>query len=315
MKRTCNIDEKQIIAEWNYKAPLFDIPNDIHAKPMNTLKQCMETRYDNMNYLYIQRTNVLQNAKNIDLDLKQSIYEPNQITTCNMDDSFIQDSPLFFNKYIGNEKKIKTKDVDNVFKPIQYYAKDHTNTGIELDLYALILNSFNPIPNPKVFLEETTTLIRDYSVTVVIDTSYSCFNSLSSSHSLQTIVSILSSLSFIDIPCFDLIIATKANPIVLCSHVKTLDALNEKSPLWGNLFAILQNVTSSITRSDLASAICTAFELHKMSTLNYTNLLFVLTDGIHEKIERTLLELELVDIQMELKKSSHKLSFLQIHQM
>ena len=39
--------------------------------------------------------------------------------------------------------------------------------------------------------------------------------------------------------CFDFIVARDTNPILVCSEVGTLNALNEKSDFWPTLFTIL----------------------------------------------------------------------------
>jgi len=130
-----------------------------------------------------------------------------------------------------------------------------------------------------IYLEQKGGLIKNYGVSVVIDSSNSCFNYICFAHSIQTIQMILSSLNSIDLPCFDLIIA-KDKPHVLCSEVNTLRSLNSRSPLWELLISELQN---SSKPSDLASSIHAAYDLKRMRTIDYSGVLFVLTDGLYQE--------------------------------
>ena len=52
-----------------------------------------------------------------------------------------------------------------------------------------------------IYLEEKGGMKRNYSVSLVLDTSYSCFNRVCTSFSLQTLRLMLSTLSSIDLPC------------------------------------------------------------------------------------------------------------------
>lgn len=123
---------------------------------------------------------------------------------------------------------------------------------------------------------------RNYSVTLILDTSYSCFNPLSTSFSLQTLRLMLSTLSSIDLPSFDFILSRQTNPEILCSNISTVRAINPKSILWDSLLSILAHPCS---KSDLASAIETAFDLKRMRPSDYTSYLFILTDGLYQENE------------------------------
>ena len=151
-----------------------------------------------------------------------------------------------------------------------------------MDIPALIMNLIKPSPDPMIYLEEKGGMIRKYSVSLIVDTSYSCFSPLSFSFSLQTIRVILSSLASIDLPSFDLILSTQKNPLVLCSNINTIRAINSKSLLWESLISILDNPCQ---KSDLASAIEAAFDLKRKKSFEFTSYLFVLTDGLFQENE------------------------------
>ena len=126
-------------------------------------------------------------------------------------------------------------------------------------------------------------MIRNYSVSLVLDTSYSCFNPLCTSFSLQNLRLMLSTLTSIDLPCFDFILARQTNPEILCSNLSSVRAINSKSTLWESLLSILSHPCSK--KSDLASAIEAAFDLKRMRSSEYTSYLFVLTDGLYQENE------------------------------
>ena len=77
-----------------------------------------------------------------------------------------------------------------------------TDVGSNLDVIELIKFFLNPTPNPKIYRELGDGLIKNYGVTVLIDSSNSCFGGVSLIHSLQTIKMLLSSLNSIELPCF-----------------------------------------------------------------------------------------------------------------
>lgn len=113
-------------------------------------------------------------------------------------------------------------------------------------------------------MEEKGGLIRNYGVSVTIDPSFSCLFNLSEAHTLLTIRHILSSFAALDIPCFDLIVSGCPQPTVLCSEVRTLHALDQKSSIWESLFSLLER---PVQKSDLASAINTAYDIKRLFKL------------------------------------------------
>ena len=101
------------------------------------------------------------------------------------------------------------------------------------------MNLINPSPDPMIYLEEKGGMIRNYSVSLILDTSYSCFNPLCTSFSLQSLRLMLSTLTSIDLPCFDFILSRQKNPEILCSNLSSVRAINYKSLLWESLLSIL----------------------------------------------------------------------------
>ena len=126
--------------------------------------------------------------------------------------------------------------------------------------------------------------IKNYGVSLVIDNSISCYNTLSAEHSIQTIRILLSSLSSSDLPFFDLIITTERDPIVLCLEKNINNALNDNSEFWGTFYSLL---ISKNIKTYLASAIRVAYEINNFRKTVCTNYIFVITDGLFSKLNQS----------------------------
>ena len=95
----------------------------------------------------------------------------------------------------------------------------------------------------------------------------------------------MSSLSYIDLPSFNLIISTDKNPIVICSEKGTLNALSDKSQVWGGLLYFLNEEYKCIN-TDLSSAIRAAYNITNARKQEHTDYLLILTDGLLVESER-----------------------------
>ena len=143
--------------------------------------------------------------------------------------------------------------------------------------FIIIKYFLNPTPNPKIYRELGDGFIRNYGVTVIIDSSISCFSPISNQHTWTTIQVLLSSIGSIDLPCFDLIVSSNPKPYVICSEKNYLDILSEKAQIWPILFGLLNR---KIKNTDLASAIKTGYNLHNLRKADHPDFLFVVTDGL-----------------------------------
>ena len=266
--------------------PLFEFNNEIKLKSLDIFKNSLNTDFSNCKGIYLNKIDYYSNSnlKLSTVDFQHYKNKLNKIITCNIN-SYIQNEFISFigNNFIENRRKINSYYLEAIFKPNKASQKVLSTTGTELDITALILNLINPVPEPMIYLEEKGGFIRNYSVTVIIDLSKSCFNKLSFDHSIETIRILLSSLAAIDLPSFDLIIATENNPYILCSDIGTSRALNKNSELWKSLLSIIQYPFDTI---DLASAIYSAFDLRRLRNAERTSFLFILTDGLFEKEEQ-----------------------------
>ena len=139
----------------------------------------------------------------------------------------------------------------------------------------------------KIWLEKKACLKRDYRISVIIDSSISCFNNINTIHSIQTIFTFLKILSIIEIPYFDLIIATNKEPIILSCGNDTTSSLNTKSILWSALVSVLlEKNYNKCNLKDCLLYVC------KLKSLNLTkrSFAFVLTDGLFDNNDTNALK-------------------------
>ena len=183
----------------------------------------------------------------------------------------------FMKTFKISKERINLSSLEMIFKPNLATQTILTDVGTHIDVNELIKYFLNPTPNPRIYRELGDGFVKNYGVTVVIDSSISCFSPLYSHHIWSTIQMILSSFGAIDLPCFDLIISGSPNPYILCSEKNTLDILSEKSKIWPILFKLLFNNSEN---TDLASAIKAAYNLHNSRKTDNPDYLFIITNGL-----------------------------------
>ena len=88
-------------------------------------------------------------------------------------------------------------------------------------------------------------------------------------------------MRFIDIPYLDVIITTDGNPIILCCGLSSRKILSKESDFW---IGLIDCLCKPKIKTYLSPCIDIAFYLN-MERTNYTNYLFVLTDGLFEEKE------------------------------
>ena len=265
--------------------PTFDLSQEENLEEISLFDDALKESYENRQDIFIKKTDVLKNITNKVCKLNVNPYKNklSKIVKYEIkDDKIKKDIHSYAKKYIENRSKLNKAKIEAIFKPNKPSQKVLSTTGTEFDIPALIMNLINPSPDPMIYLEEKGGMIRNYSVSLVLDTSYSCFNPLSISFSLQNLRLMLSTFTSIDLPCFDFILSRQSNPEILCSNLSSVRAINSKSALWESLISILSH---PCTKSDLASAIEAAFDLKRMRSSEYTSYLFVLTDGLYQENE------------------------------
>ena len=93
-------------------------------------------------------------------------------------------------------------------------------------------------------------------MTVVIDSSGSCFDFLTS---VKNVICLLCALLSAEIPSVDIIFSTKKEPIILYSDVPSVNALSENSAICPALFSYFSKEFS--LNCDLESGIHAAYDL------------------------------------------------------
>ena len=176
--------------------------------------------------------------------------------------------------------------LEKIFKKNRASQKVLSTTGSEIDIISLVISILNKEPRPKIFLEETGEMKRQYSVSIVIDNSISCFGDISREHSIKIIRELISPLFYIDISKLDIILTTDKSPIILCSDISSQKCLKNDSSLWIGLFKFLQ---TPYYGSDLSSALNFIYNLNKERN-EYTKRIFVLTDGLYERSEQNYIK-------------------------
>jgi hypothetical protein len=189
-----------------------------------------------------------------------------------------------FNNVIASEMKLEY--IEFVFTPNKPSMYSPSTKGTRLYLMGLINFCITNGQDNKIWLEKNKGLKKDYRVSVIIDSSISCFNNYMRPHSIKTVLAVMRMLSLVEIPFFDLIIATPTKPIVLSCGNDTTNSLNSKSNLWNIL---LEQLTYNEEGCNLLDALQLVYKLKSMNTAK-KYYAFVLTDGMMDKKEMDALQ-------------------------
>jgi hypothetical protein len=164
-----------------------------------------------------------------------------------------------------------------IFAPNKATQFAPSQKGTRLYIPGLIKFCLTDGQENKIWLDKITGLKRDYRVSILIDSSYSCFNEIMICHSIQTIISLIGIFSQIEIQFFDLIIATSTSPIILSTNQNSHRVLDPNFPnLYDSLFSVL---SSNETQCNLFDAIQVVIKLN-LSIRVKTSYLFILNDLI-----------------------------------
>ena len=171
--------------------------------------------------------------------------------------------------------------IDSIFYPNKATQKQLSTKGTEIDVMALILYTLRPVEEPKIYLENKGGLIRNYSISVIIDNSKSCFNELNEKHSFQTMINLFHIINAMAIPSFDLIVTSKEGkrPNILLFDKPSVTIFKNES-VFEELLKFLSNPDFN---TDLAESLKILYELKKMKRNDRDSYLFILTDGLSHK--------------------------------
>ena len=278
--------------EQNDPSPLYNalfnfdnsakLKTDIIHNIATFIKDYDKLTNEKFNEIYIKKIklpNIYEPKDKLD-DFKKFYQQTGKIIRYNNIESKIQNDILHLAKYF--KEKMKFTPMNIIFKPNLPTQAILVEEGTRLDITELIKYLINKVPNPKLYREIRDGFVKNYGVSIIIDTSISCLNELSITHALHTLRILLSAISNDNLPCLDIIATREKEPIILSSEKSANEILSEKSPFWPVLFSLFEGIHSS----DLASAIKAAYNLIKARRTEYTNYIFVLTDGLYSLSER-----------------------------
>ena len=238
--------------------------NELYIKK-NKMPFIYDTQKDNQKQfkIFCQRTGKMIRYDKLDIETQRNILR-------------------LAKEFKEKRERIKLNPMNIIFKPNLPTQAILCEEGTHLDITELIKYSINKVPNPRLYREVRDGFVKNYGVSIVIDTSISCLNELCLIHTIQTLRILLSAIYYDNIPCLDIIVSRVKKPIILCSEKSANEILSEKSPFWAVLFSYLEGEPST----DLASAIKAAYNLNRARRTDYTNYLFVLTDGMYSPSQR-----------------------------
>ena len=219
----------------------YVINNEIEEKLISMLKS-------NINYknIYIQnKPHINSKTKKIE-DLKV----PSNFMIQKVDIKYEIKENKLSHIFTSDIKDNKINLLDTIFPPNKATMYAPSTKGSRLYIKGLIYFILTNGQENKIWLEKKAGLKRDYRISIIIDSSRSCFNELMGIHSYQMIVEILSIFSYIQIPYLDIIIASENELLVLCLGQDSLNSLTINSPIWLALFEILGNPENNCNLKD-----------------------------------------------------------------
>ena len=125
--------------------------------------------------IYIKKTDVLKNISNVVNKINYNIYKNNlsKIGEYQIKDEKLKNDIHIFSKiFLENRAKLNKAKIEAIFKPNKPSQKVLSTTGTEFDITALIMNLIKPSSDPMIYLEEKGGMVRNYSVSLIFDTSY-----------------------------------------------------------------------------------------------------------------------------------------------
>ena len=265
-KNLNNIERK------NYD-PQYKEKYDLEKKNLDNVLEYMKYSFDDQDFYLRNKPHIPSNINRLkERDIP--LIHPFIVKSINI-------SSLIDEKSIDKLTKFENKGVfldlvDTIFPPNKPSMYAPSIKGTRLYLVGLVKFIITGGQDNKIWLEKKAGLKRDYRISVIIDSSKSCFNNINSFHSYKTIFSFLKCLSLIDIPYFDLIIATNKEPIILCLGNDTINSLNDKSKLWQALASQLSESNNS--KCNIKDCLLQVLKLKSLN-LSKKSFTFILTDG------------------------------------
>ena len=186
----------------------------------------------------------------------------------------------FFKILLNNSSQDKTL-IESIFYPNKATQKILSTKGTEIDIMALILYTLQPVQEPMIYLENKGGLVRNYSITIIIDNSKSCFTEFNETHSFLTMINLFQIINAMAIPSFDLVLTANEGkqPDILIYDKPSITIFKNYS-IFEQLLKLLSN---PVLNTDLSKAIKVIYELKKKKKNEADSYLLILTDGLSYK--------------------------------
>ena len=214
-----------------------------------------------------RKLNINQLEKKEDED-KDNIIIPK----INKKDNFSEDN---FFKILKNSRQDKTL-IETIFYPNKATQKMPSTKGTEIDIMALILYTLLPVQEPMIYLEYKGGLVRDYSISIIIDNSKSCFSEFNEAHSFLTLFNLLQIVNLMAFPSLDLILSSSNRPDILLYDKPSITIFQN----YAILEEMLKLLSNPKINTDLSKAIQAVYQLKKKKRNMRDTYLFILTDGL-----------------------------------
>ena len=247
-----------------------------------------DKEYKIINNCYIQDIKVFVKLKNVEKSNEKVIlpsfnilnYYEIPIPEAELDynvDSFLKE----FNENLPNITQHQIDDIFPLNKPTLYAP---STKGTKLNISGLLNFFMTHGQEAKIWLEKKERLKRDYRITVIVDSSKSCFNKDSFYFSFNILYSLLNIISSSKIPYFDLIIATNKNPVVLCSGQDS-NILKNKTILWKTLISFLYGTKRKEYNDNCCNLLDAVYLTLKIKAQQNVKkfICFIMTDGIFDE--------------------------------
>ena len=275
--------------------PIFELPykEELDSNSLNDIKIGLKSDFSKLDKIFYCISQIHYNKYKAD-KLNTNLYnnKTGNIINCKVSDSIKNEYNKFLKDFIIPKNNLDNISIlDQIFMPNKASTMVLSSTGSEIDIPAFIKYLFENNPNPMIYLEKKGGFTKHYSVSIIIDCSYSCLNNFSFPHTIQLIRTLISNISAINIPAVDIIIATSENPIVICSDVPSNKLLGKINVL-SSIFKILSR---PCLKANLVSALKVAKDLQKICSKDTTKYMLVFTDGLYQQNELELIKNKIFD--------------------
>jgi hypothetical protein len=145
------------------------------------------------------------------IKLPQLQLDPSLILKVTVPDAFRR----FKEAVISQAPMLESQWTEAIFLPNKSSQLAPSTKGPMLYMPGVIKFCLTDGQENKIWLAKIARLKRNYRVTIVVDSSYSCSSRLMYTHAIQTLFELLRVLSQIDISYFNLILTTPGDPKIL----------------------------------------------------------------------------------------------------